>query len=288
MLTRRVRGRTFLLRPSPETNRLIAYVLAVVARKWRMRIVAVIAMSNHWHVVLMDDEGNIVDFTRDCHSFIGRALNACYQETESVWSSTRPNRVEAVGAEDFLAQIAYTMANPVESCLVAHGKSWPGLRRSWPSKPKLYRRPDHFFSAEEKGGDWPKEAALVLYRPDGYEHLSDEELAKLVTRTIREREQRFRDQHRKQGRHFLGRRAILRQSRHARPTSPPKHSDRVPTIACRDPELRQQRLQTDREWRIAYTDSFRRWQRGERDVLFPPGTYLMRVRHNVRCAEPPG
>ena len=57
MLTRSVRGRAFLLRPSKRTNRIVGYVVAVMQAKWNIRIHA---MSNHWHVVLTDPDGNVV------------------------------------------------------------------------------------------------------------------------------------------------------------------------------------------------------------------------------------
>ncbi len=54
MLTRRVRGRRFLLRPSTHTNQLIGYVVAVMQAKWGVHVHCLIVMSNHWHLVLSD------------------------------------------------------------------------------------------------------------------------------------------------------------------------------------------------------------------------------------------
>ena len=41
-----------------------------------------------------------------------------------------------------------------------------------------------------------------------------------------------------------------------------------------------------RAFRQAYRDCWQRYQAGERGLLWPYGTYLMRVRHRVRIADP--
>jgi hypothetical protein len=38
------------------------------------------------------------------------------------------------------------------------------------------------------------------------------------------------------------------------------------------------------EFTKGYREAFVRWSTGSRDVLFPHGTWLMRVRHAVSCA----
>jgi len=88
MLTRRVRQRVLLLRPSKKTNQLVGYVLAVFARKYGIKIMAVDVLSNHWHVVVHDPDGNVVEFQRDCHQFIARGLNAGHGDFEAVASGS--------------------------------------------------------------------------------------------------------------------------------------------------------------------------------------------------------
>jgi putative transposase len=287
MLTRRVRGRTFLLRPDKRTNQLVGYVLAVMAKKWRIRLIAVDVLSNHWHVVLADDHGTIVDSQRDCHSFIARALNAGHGEFEAVWSSDPPSRVSAEEPDDLVSQIAYTMANPVEAGLVMYGSSWPGLRAAWPAKPKTFKRPSYFFRGEEKGGSWPKSATLELCRPDGYDELSDEELAGIVESAIFKREERFRRQFKRAGRPFLGRREVLRQSRHARATSRETRFGISPRVACKNKWRRIERLRANQDWQQAYEVARAKFVAGDRDAEFPYGTYQMCVQWGARCAAPP-
>ena len=64
MLTRRVRRWEMLLRPSKLLNQIVGYVVAVMASKWKISIHALEVLSNHWHAVFTDPEGNAVSFQR--------------------------------------------------------------------------------------------------------------------------------------------------------------------------------------------------------------------------------
>jgi hypothetical protein len=288
MLTRRVRGRTFLLRPSKRTNQIVRYVVAVMAHKWNMMLHAVMVMSNHWHPCFGDPDGNVVEFQRDCHSFITRALNAAHGEFESMWSSESASRVECVDVDDLVARIAYAMANPVESGLVRHGRSWPGVRHAWPCKPLVIRRPPGFFRGSDDGGEWPDEVVLEFGRPPGHEDLSDDELAAVIGAAIDDREERFRREHDEAGRQFLGRKAVLSQRRHGRPLSREPRFRMSPKVACRNKWRRIERLAANKRWLARYIDALKQWMEGDRSVVFPAGTYKMRVVHGVACALAPG
>jgi len=288
MLTRRVRGRTFLLRPSKRVNQLVRYVVAVMVRKWRMKLHAITVLSNHWHLCLSDPEGNVVDFQRDCHSFVARGLNAGHGEFESVWSSGATSRVECEEPEDLVGKIAYTMANPVEACLVRRGGSWPGVRHAWPSKPRVIRKPRWFFRGEEQGGVWPESIELELSRPPGYEELADEELAAVIGAAIEAREEKLRRTHDRKKNRFLGRKAVLAQRRHSRAATREPRFGMSPKVACRNKWRRIERLAANKRWLARYTEARRRWCAGERDVEFPAGTYKMRVEHGVMCTSGPG
>jgi hypothetical protein len=287
MLTRRVRGRRFLLRPSKRTNQLIRYVVAVMVHKWSVRLHAITALSNHWHVCISDPLGNVVEFQRDCHAFIARALNATHGEFEAVWASDGTSRVTCEEPEDLIDKIAYTVANPVEAGLVRFGTSWPGVRHAWPCKPRSIRRPAKFFRGDEEGGVWPETATLELARPPGFDDMTDDELAARVQATVDRREEQLRRAADARKDRFLGRKAVLAQRRHARPASFEPRFGLSPGVACRNKWRRIERLAVNRQWQIEYDDAKRRWVAGARDVLFPAGTYKMRVVHRVACARPP-
>jgi hypothetical protein len=265
----------------------VKYVLAVVAKRRKILLHSACAMSNHWHVCLTDPTGSIVDFQRDCHTFIARALNAGYDDVEAVWESAPTSRVECEEPADLIGKIAYTMANPVEAALVRNGHRWPGLRRAWPSKPRTIRKPWFFFRGKDDGGKWPESAVLEFHRPPGYDELSDDELAAQVKGAIDQRESQFRAKYDAEKRPFLGRKGVLRQSRYGRPATREQRFGISPKVACRDTWRRIERLKANRHWLDDYSSALVRWRGGDRDVVFPAGTYLMRVLHGARCAAAP-
>ncbi len=284
MITKRVHGREFRLRPCKSINEIVRYVVAVVGQRTGVRLHSIMAMSNHWHVCVTDPDGRICDFTRDCHSFIARAVNTIHDDSESQWSREQTSHVHCVEPDDLVGKIAYSMANPVEAGLVAYGKSWPGVRTAWPAQPQIVRKPKQFFRGQKSGGKWPETAVLELSRPPGYEDMSDDELEELIAEAIFEREERARQQVRQQGRAFLGRRGVREQSRYARPTTHAPRFQMSPRVTCKNKWRRIECLRRNRMWAEEYSTALAQWRSGDRQVVFPHGTYLMKVRHGAMCA----
>jgi putative transposase len=287
-LTRRVHKRQFLLAPSKELNQLFAYVVAVYAQRYRIALHALVVMSNHWHAVLSDLLGTIVDFEREVHGIIARALNTRHRESESLWSSEQSCRVECGEPDDALDKVAYTMANPVAAGLVAHGHRWPGLRYDWTKRTLTVRRPDYFFRGEQDGGAWPEEVTLALTRPPGFDHLDDDELEATISTLVEEREQAARDERRAEGKRFLGRRHIRKQSRHAYPTSPEEGRTGKPRLCARSRWARLELLRRSRAWSDAYASALHDFRAGDRDAVFPYGTWKMVRYYGCRTGPPPG
>lgn len=281
-VTRGVRGRQFRLRPCKQTNEIVGYTLAVLATRYKIEISSVCVMSDHWHLTVHDANGEVSNFTRDAHHFITKQINAAFADTGSMWDSRQTNHVYPELPTDLLERIAYTMANPVKAGLVKLGKSWPGIRKCWPDPPTWFTRPAVYFDSESDSDDWPECAELVLHRPRGFEELPDNELAIRVRGAVEHAEGEARRAVEKSGRGFCGRSEVLKQSRNQCATSERPSRRVIPEVACRDRELRIARLLERKRWRAVYAERLSRWRNGERDVLFPPGTFKMRVVHNVR------
>ncbi|MBZ0115776.1 MAG: transposase, partial [Sandaracinaceae bacterium] len=70
-------------------------------------------------------------------------------------------------------------------------------------------------------------------------------------------------------------------------TAREKTVDRNPTFATGgDRAFFFQRVAELRAWRAAYHEALDAWRKGDRDVEFPPHTWLMRELHGARVAEP--
>lgn len=291
-VTRRIGHREFRLRPSPRVNEIIGYLIAVLSKRYRIQIYALTVLSDHYHMALHDPCGLVPDFTRDCHAFIARHLNAVFNDQEGIWAaSVQTSHVHPDAPTDTLGRIAYTMANPVSAGLVEHGKKWPGIRRAWPSRPLRFKRPTGFLDPNRKNPDgtpyWPPSAVLELHRPHGFDELSDNELAIEIRDRIREAEAAARAEVEARGGRFLGARQVRKQSRYQRAKSEERRGGISPRIAARDKQRRIERIEANRAWRRHYAKRLCRWRNGERDVVFPHGTYKMRVVHGVNVAPAP-
>ena len=288
-ITRYVLRGEFRLSPVPKAVQIIGYLLAVLSKRHGIKLNAVCVMSNHWHSVLKDVFASCPAFTRDFHSQVTRQLNFAFNESGQLWDQRQTSHVRPIDAIDILDKFVYTMANPVHHAAVLRGDEWPGLRRSWPDPPLRFDRPDGIFDTEARNKDgslkWPEYADLEMYRPDGFDDYSDEKLAKHLRSAIDEREEEERADF--GDKLPLGRDVILEQKRDARPAEPRKPGERNPTIACKDETKRRLYRAALRAWRAEYQRCLDEWRAGNRDVVFPPGTYKMRLVHCANVASTP-
>jgi hypothetical protein len=90
-----------------------------------------------------------------------------------------------------------------------------------------------------------------------------------------------------EGRSFLGVARVLAQKAHGRPTAREPHRSLSPRVATRNKWKRIEALLKLADFRFAYRAALEHWRAGVRDAVFPLGTWLMRVRHRVRCGALP-
>jgi REP element-mobilizing transposase RayT len=282
-VTRRCSERRFFLRPSRSTNDIFLFVLATAARRYHILVHAFCVLSNHAHLVVTDVEGRLPAFMQFLDSLVARAVNASLGRFEGFWSSDGSySAIEPLDPSDVLAKCAYALANPVAAGLVKRAAEWPGL---WTS-PELIgttrltaRRPQGFFDPK---GYLPEAVELELTVPAGF--ASPEEFRTLLATAVRELEDDHQRKLTSQGRRILGVARVLMQSPFARPAPGEPRFGLKPRIASRDKWKRIEGLFRIKSFEQQYRDSQVSWRSGVRDVVFPSGTYLMRVLHGVQCA----
>ena len=188
-LTRQTRDQQFFLTPGEITRTVILYLLAIAAERYRLKVHAVCAMSDHLHLTLTDVLGKLPRAMEWFLPRVTQALNAWRQREGAMWSPDEPTywRGELCDDASVIDALIYTMANPVKAGIVRKGRQWTGAWAGFGSGgPKKIRieRPDWLFDGEH----WPKEVELVLERPDIRGELSDEELYAEVRDGLQERE----------------------------------------------------------------------------------------------------
>jgi REP element-mobilizing transposase RayT len=283
LVSRRCTQREFLLKPSALTNLIFKFVLAVVAARYGVLIHAVCVMSNHFHLVLTDPRANLPDFSRLLDGVVAKALNALYGRWENFWAPFSYSAVALVSPEDIIEKVAYTLANPVTAGLVEHGREWPGVwsdPRSLGQPGELVERPGHYFA---KDGSMPERAELVFSAPPGFKS-ADAFRAQLIGR-VNELEQQAAAERKTNGVEALGARRVLKQRHTDRPARGEPRRVLNPRVAARDKWKRIETLGRLVGFLDSHREALLRFWRGERNVVFPRGTYLMRVRFGVACAS---
>jgi REP element-mobilizing transposase RayT len=282
LVTRRCSQREFLLTPSPVANGIFFYVLAVAAARFGVLVHAYCVLSNHCHLVVTDLEARLPAFEQYLDSLVARAMNASLGRSEAFWGDCTFSAVALLSPTDVVDKAAYVLANPVAAGLVRHGRDWPGL---W-SAPDLIGagaievvRPDFFFRAT---GPMPAVASLELSVPAGF--VSADEFREQLTQALAAREHEASVSLRSENRTFLGAQRVLAQSPRTRPTTRPARRKLSPRIAGRDKWKRIEALGRLVEFRNAYRQALRAFRRGLKDVIFPAGTYWLRVAYDVPCA----
>ena len=102
---------------------------------------------------------------------------------------------------------------------------------------------------------------------------------------VRQREEQIRAEFQEEGRAFLGKEQVLRQKHTDTPSTEEPRGKLKPQIACKDKERRIEVLAALVAWLQAYKEALREFARGVRDVVFPRGTYKMRVQFGVVCEQ---
>jgi putative transposase len=288
LCTRRVTQRCYLLRPDPEVEQIYCYCLAEAAARFKITLYGWIAMGNHEHLLLRDNLGNVPEFLAHFHKMVAKALNRFRGRHENLWSSEQPNIVHLVELDDVLAKLTYLLANPVAGHLVDRATDWPGassLRQNLSGRTVTIKRPRGYF---RDNGPMPDVVTLRAERLEGYGHLTQQEWHDKIAEAVRLEEEEARRERAAKRIGVLGRKAVLQVNPTDQPSTIAPRGRLRPHLACRNPERRAHELGALRGFRAAYRSARQRWCTGNRDALFPIGTYGM-LRFGVRCAtaDPP-
>lgn len=282
LVTRRTTQRQFLLRPSRITNQNVRYCLAVAAERTGVILHAVCVMSNHWHGVVTDPDARLPEFTECFHKLLAKAQNASLDRWENLWSSDKTSLVILTSEQDVLEKMAYTLANPTAAGLVKSPEEWPGVISSFAGGEESVEMPDVFF---DDTGELPDTAEFQTARPQIFSELSDVEFSARLREEVASRVRLARAEMMRCGRSFLGRDGVLRQSWASSPQTEAPRRNSNPRIAARSSAERIAAIRRMCKFFSDYRAAWSEWRRGNPSVVFPAGTYALRIYAGVRCAE---
>lgn len=297
-VTARAVRRMFLFLPKREVVLVFEYLLAVAAREFGVHVHEVLCMSNHFHVLLTDVHGQLPDFMHYFDSLLARSLNACHKSSGSVFEKEYGLVIDT-DEDKVIEHAVYTLANPCADHLVRRSRQWPGfstLHLEYGQKVRI-QRPNVGLWKEEpvsnkrsgrrprcKPSRLPDVIEFELVRPPVRRELGDVQLREEVRRMLDERELQLIEERRRAGKDVLGIRHVLAQRWNHSPKEPEELFARKPRVAGSGWA---QELQRIREFVVAHARARARFLAGYRNVLWPVGTWLMRVRHGVPCETSP-
>ncbi len=293
LVTRRCSERRFLMRPDRETNNAFVYCMALAARKSDVSIVCVGTTSNHYHAVVVDNQGRLPEFLEHFHKLFAKHQNCLRGRWEAFWATEQTSAVELPNPEDVLAKMTYAIANPCSSHLVDRVHVWPGvqsLSAIEKAVPLVASKPSRFFDA--KNGDLPDVLQLGFRRAPGFETLSHREYATLVREHVDHAVAKAAEERRERGIRLVGRKAVLRQHWGHRPSTREPRRGLSPRVACRNKWARVEALRRDK----VFVDDYRGARADHlagREAVFPPGTWWLCRHAGLKCVEigasaPPG
>lgn len=275
----------FRLRPDPEVVQTYWYVLGYCEGKYKVELHEFVGMSNHDHPLLTDPQQTRVKFIQLLHSLVARALNSFFGEWDSLWSGQPHSAVKLIDTDDVLTRLIYVLLNPVAAGLVRYAWDWEGVT-SWHMEygvPVKVKKPSFFFT-----DDMPDEVEVTIHRPKGlFPGLSDRAARAKVRELAKAKQADLIAKAREEGRTFMGMKRVLRQPRHTRPSTHLERRGIRPNVACRSKWARIEALGCLKQFRADHEAARLAFKAGDRNVEFPAGTYLMKVRHNVRVRPPP-
>ncbi len=282
LLTRRCTQRQYLLRPSRLTNQIVGYCLARAAEDTGVHLHAVCVMSNHWHAVVQDPCARLPEFLERAHRLIAKCQNSALGRWEALWSSEKPSVVYLATEHDVLDKMAYVIANPTAAGLVRSPEQWPGVITGRLGQQLHFEMPDLFFDDEAAESD-THDVVLDFVRPPIFEQLSDDELNRNLFDAVEDRVRKARAEMRKAGKAFLGVARILRQPFTGVPTQTEIRRKLNPRVAAANPSVRVGVLRALQRFVADYRKAWSAWREGRRDVVFPYGTYALRVHARAPC-----
>jgi hypothetical protein len=232
--------------------------------------------------VVTDPEGRMGEFMWWFHQHVAAAVNVTLDRDGVLFDGREPNVVALGDDGAIIDRIIYCAVNPVDAGLVSHGELWPGLRRYRPGVRRV-RRPDVYF---DRDNDELPEIATLRIVPPPVRTMPVGQALEEIERGIAAAEERIRTEFRNAGRRFIGAAAVLAQDVYGAPGTPRPRPVLVPRVAARDRSVRRAMLEALHRFWHDYGRELTVWRTGDRDVLFPAGTYLMRILHAVPCVEP--
>lgn len=280
-VTRRIERRHCLLRPCRKINAAIRRSLVVSAAEHGILVHGFSAMSTHIHYVVTDPDGQLPQFMAGFHRMLALEVQKIWKWEGAVWNRSQASVVELCTQQAIIEKIAYTIANPVLAILVYYAHQWPGVKTS--AHDMGYRilriEQDRSRQSSQESESCPILRITVPPSISDAAAFCDnvEAEVKRLERAVHASVPRSQ---------FLGAKRVMEVNPESRITTHEPRRQINPTFAVGrgNPIALARARRALREFRQSYRNALEQWRLGNRQVLFPAGTYAMRIFHGANVA----
>jgi len=250
-------------------------------------------MSSHDHETITDVLGTLPLFLQGFHRDLANAMKCHRGWPGEFYDKNQSSRVELTCPAAVLEEMAYVAVNPTDCGGVYDYEAWPGVTvkcNEIGEKVFVVKRPEVYFDPNNKEKNWPDAIELRIVMPEmllrQYGGLKEAQQA--LKSRCEALAEKARAERRRRGLAF-GTPASAVQSKFTRRSSGYEVFGALrPTFATGgDPEAAEQAREARAHFLSEYARCMALWRAGDRNVIWPPGTWKMRVQHSCPCHPPP-
>lgn len=259
---------------------------AKYSNRYSVKLFALAIEGNHIQGPALFPKANRSEFMRDFNSSVARAVPKFVKEYRGGRFWARRYSAEFLpSAEDIEEYFFYTVLQPIKDGLVEKLSDYPGYNCFHDAvygvkrKFKVVRWAEYNsakrFNSKISISDFVDEVTLQFERVPGYEHLTQDEYAKMMCKKFEERRKAIVEERRKRGLRIAGKRALLRKQPGKIPlktktSKPYEHRPRVLSVCNK-------RRAEYRAWYYRIFSEFKaassKYRAGDLLAEFPEGTF---------------
>jgi hypothetical protein len=304
-LTTRSRGSLLWFVNNPRLEEAILGYTAKYSERYNVKLYALAIQGNHLQTPAQFPEENRSHFMRDLNSSIARAVprftpEYAHEGGGGRFWGRRYSQEFLPGQADIEHYFFYTVLQPVQDGLVEKISDYPGYNcfhdavRGRARTYRVTRWGDYHkkkaYNPTATIDDFTDTVTLRFARLPGYEHLSRKDYMAYMYGELERRRQEIVRQRKEAGLGFLGRQALLKIRRGAKPYSTKtststSHRPRVLSVCpIRRAECKRWYFDTYSRYKLASTA----YRNGDLSADFPYGTYKPQLMHRCpRAGEAP-
>jgi REP element-mobilizing transposase RayT len=305
-ITVRAVNRSFRFVPKPDVVASIDFTFKAMAEQFadKIAIHEYEFLSNHFHLLGTDLTGHLPAFMRELNRALSRQLNALRGiRGSNIEKGYNLCAVDMETGDRAVAHAEYILTQAVSAHLVERATEWkaPNSHVLEYGVPVTVYRPECGLwsnkvahkdrRASRRSGraryaghsKAPEQATFVLTRPPIMREVSDAELRSLIRDRVKKVEDELIAERKRTGRRVAGWKRVVSRHYLEIPKETEEYFARVPHFSASTPERRAVLAGRRRAFLEAYRVALAAYRQGLRETVFPAGTWLMRLVHNVRC-----